>query len=72
MFEDDGEGIPEEVGERVLNRGVRVDTAMQGQGIGLAVVQDIVAGYQGNVSVGRSEVLGGASICIEIPCVTND
>ena len=72
LFEDDGEGIPEEVGERVLNRGVRVDTAMQGQGIGLAVVQDIVAGYQGNVSVGRSEVLGGASICIEIPCVTND
>jgi len=72
LFEDDGEGIPEEVGERVLNRGVRIDTAMQGQGIGLAVVQDIVTGYQGSVSVGRSKALGGASICIEIPCVTND
>ncbi len=72
LFEDDGQGIPEEVGERVLNRGVRVDTVMQGQGIGLAVVQDIVTGYQGKVSVGRSAVLGGASIFIEIPCVTND
>ncbi len=72
LFEDDGVGIPEDVGERVLNRGVRVDTAMQGQGIGLAVVQDIVAGYHGKVSVGRSKVLGGASICIEIPCVTDE
>ncbi|MBV1919578.1 MAG: GHKL domain-containing protein, partial [Pseudomonadales bacterium] len=58
LFEDDGVGIPEDVGERVLNRGVRGDTAMQGQGIGLAVVQDIVTGYHGKVSVGRSKVLG--------------
>ena len=69
VFEDDGAGIPEEVGEQVLNRGVRVDTAMQGQGIGLAVVQDIVKGYQGKISVGSSKMLGGACISIEIPCV---
>lgn len=72
LFEDDGEGIPEEVGEKVLNRGVRADTAMQGQGIGLAVVQDIVTGYHGKISVGHSKVLGGASICIEIPCIVGD
>ena len=35
--EDDGDGIPESMRERVLRRGVRADAATTGQGIGLAV-----------------------------------
>jgi len=33
---------------------------VQGHGIGLSIVQDIIASYQGELKVGRSEELGGA------------
>lgn len=61
--EDDGPGIPENKQEFVLQRGARADTLLQGQGIGLAVVTDIVASYKGTIHVGSSE-LGGARIDI--------
>ncbi len=60
-IEDDGPGIPEDKVEYVLQRGGRADTLLQGQGIGLAVVTDIVSSYKGTVRVGRSE-LGGVLI----------
>jgi two-component system sensor histidine kinase PhoQ len=60
-IEDDGPGIPEDKVEYVLQRGARADTLLQGQGIGLAVVTDIVSSYKGTVRVGRSE-LGGVLI----------
>jgi len=60
--EDDGEGIPEDKRDFVLQRGARADTLRQGQGIGLAVVLDIVSSYGGEVSVGTSESLGGARV----------
>lgn len=60
-FEDDGPGIPEDKREFVLQRGARADTLVQGQGIGLAVVSDIVSSYKGTVQVGSS-ALGGVRI----------
>ncbi len=60
-IEDDGAGIPEDKLEFVLQRGARADTLAQGQGIGLAVVTDIVTSYEGEIKVGHSS-LGGASI----------
>ena len=63
VVEDDGPGIPADKLEYVLQRGARADTLVQGQGIGLAVVTDIVSSYSGDISVGRSE-LGGARIRI--------
>ncbi|OUS28837.1 hypothetical protein A9Q99_10640 [Gammaproteobacteria bacterium 45_16_T64] len=66
--DDDGLGIPDDLGEQVLNRGVRADTETPGQGIGMAVVQDIVKGYRGDISIERSSQLGGASICLQLPC----
>ncbi len=62
--EDDGPGIEEGNQEFVLQRGARADTLVQGQGIGLAVVTDIVDSYDGKISVGSSE-LGGAQITIK-------
>lgn len=66
VIEDDGPGIPEENHEKVLQRGVRVDCQNPGQGIGLAVVLDLVEGYQGTLSIGQSE-LGGALFKIRLP-----
>jgi two-component system sensor histidine kinase PhoQ len=63
IVEDDGPGIPEEQQEFVLQRGARADTLVQGQGIGLAVVTDIISSYGGEITVGSSE-LGGTRIRI--------
>jgi len=64
--EDDGPGIAAGEEERVLSRGVRRDERASGQGIGLAVVSDIVKASGGVVQVERSE-LGGALFLISLP-----
>ena len=65
--EDDGPGIPQEQVERLLQRGVRGDERVQGHGIGLAIVQDIVRAYHGELKVERSSELGGARFCVHFP-----
>lgn len=64
IVEDDGPGIAQDKQEFVLQRGARADTLMQGQGIGLAVVTDIVGSYGGTIKI-DSSTLGGAKIVIE-------
>lgn len=63
--EDDGEGIPSERMDEVLQRGQRLDEHQPGQGIGLAVAEDIVSAYGGKLTIERS-VLGGADVTILI------
>jgi len=65
--EDDGPGVPEDRVEHLLQRGVRGDERVQGHGIGLAIVQDIVRAYRGELSVGRSPTLGGARFVVRFP-----
>jgi two-component system sensor histidine kinase PhoQ len=67
-IEDDGDGIPREKQDFVLQRGARADTLVQGQGIGLAVVTDILKSYGGEIQVQESE-LGGAKIIIILNAV---
>jgi two-component system, OmpR family, sensor histidine kinase PhoQ len=67
--QDDGPGIAPENVERMLQRGVRGDERVQGHGIGLAIVQDIVRAYRGELTIGKSEELEGAEISIRIPPV---
>ena len=59
--EDNGKGIPEDMAAEMLQRGVRADQKHQGQGIGLAMVVDIVDQYQGRLNIERSD-MGGAKI----------
>lgn len=66
LVEDDGPGVPAAKRQSVLQRGVRGDSLNPGQGIGLAVVQDILEGYSGYLEIGDS-VLGGACFYIHIP-----
>lgn len=64
--EDDGPGIAADQIDRILQRGVRGDERVQGHGIGLAIVQDILKAYRGRLEVGPSS-LGGARFAIELP-----
>lgn len=65
--DDDGPGIAEEDVAKVLQRGVRGDERVQGHGIGLSIVQDLVRGYRGELRVGRSAELGGARFEVLLP-----
>ncbi|MBD8898912.1 ATP-binding protein [Rhodanobacter sp. DHG33] len=65
--EDDGPGIAEEKIEKVLQRGVRGDERVQGHGIGLSIVQDIVRAYRGELVVDRSPDFGGARFSVKLP-----
>jgi two-component system sensor histidine kinase PhoQ len=49
--DDDGPGIaPDDIG-KVLQRGVRGDERVQGHGIGLSIVQDLIKDYRGELAV---------------------
>jgi len=64
---DDGTGIVDDDKRRlVLARGQRLDEAAAGQGLGLAIVADIVDAYQGALSLGASP-LGGLEVQISLP-----
>ncbi len=61
-IEDDGPGIPEHHRRRVLERGGRADELVPGQGIGLALVRDMVEkAYGGSLALDQS-LLGGALV----------
>ncbi|MCE1115263.1 MULTISPECIES: ATP-binding protein [Pseudomonas] len=61
--EDDGPGVPADQRERILERGERLDSQHPGQGIGLAVVKDIIDSYDAELSLDDS-ALGGAAFHI--------
>ena len=64
--EDDGPGIDETQWSRLVQRGARGDERVEGHGLGLAIVTELVAAYGGTVGIGRSE-LGGAEIRVNLP-----
>ena len=66
VVEDDGPGIPESERSTLLARGTRLDAYAEGQGIGMAIVSDLIAIYEGKLHIEKSP-LGGASIQIKLP-----
>lgn len=72
--EDDGPGIDDSQRENVLHRGVRgqaessLRSVPEGQGIGLAVVQDIVTTYGGWMQIDASR-WRGAKVCVCLPLI---
>jgi two-component system sensor histidine kinase PhoQ len=62
--EDDGPGVPADQVDRLMQRGVRGDERVQGHGIGLAIVQDLLKAYRGALQVSRSDTLGGAKFSL--------
>lgn len=67
-IDDDGPGIPPQQMERVVQRGVRTDQAVHvpGQGIGLAVVDEIVSLYDGRLEISNGET-AGARLLLRFP-----
>ncbi|MCG6539329.1 ATP-binding protein [Pseudomonas sp. KSR10] len=65
-IEDDGPGVPVDQRARILRRGERLDAQHPGQGIGLAVVKDILDSYGGELRLDDSS-LGGAAFRLSLP-----
>ncbi len=64
---DDGPGCSEADTEFLIQRGLRLDESIQGHGLGLAIVFDIVNSYHGDLHISRSQQLGGFLAQIRLP-----
>ncbi|WP_415880220.1 ATP-binding protein [Methylomonas sp. TEB] len=64
---DDGPGCQSEDLAYLTQRGQRLDESVQGHGLGLGIVADIVTTYHGSVSFGRSKTLGGFLATVTLP-----
>ena len=67
VIEDDGPGIDESQRQGLLERGSRLDEKRPGHGLGLAIVSDIVALYEGSIRLGESSRLGGLRVEVALP-----
>lgn len=65
VVEDDGPGIRPEEFAMLMQRGIRADESVDGQGIGLAVVKDTAELYDGSLDVSES-ALGGARLRLRL------
>lgn len=59
IVEDDGPGIPEQKLDSILKRGIRADENIQGYGIGMAIVNELVTLLGGKLQGQKSTALGG-------------
>ncbi|MBY6213163.1 histidine kinase [Microbulbifer agarilyticus] len=71
IIADNGPGLTEDQWQQVVQRGVRADEQQQGQGIGLAVVVDIVESYHGSIAIAApsetaEEDLGGLTLRVAL------
>lgn len=64
---DDGPGVPRSLRRAVLGRGARADTRTAGQGLGLALVSELVQDWGGELSITESSALGGAEVRLRLP-----
>lgn len=64
--DDDGPGLPAEMREKVLQRGVRADEKAAGSGLGLAIVGDLAEVYGGSITLSTSP-LGGLRAALTLP-----
>ncbi|MDB2705200.1 ATP-binding protein [Pseudomonadota bacterium] len=66
QIDDDGKGIPTKYENHIIKRGQRIDTQVEGQGLGLAIASDIIDIYEGTIEFERSH-LGGARFTLLLP-----
>ncbi len=66
---DDGPGVPAEQRAALTERGGRVDEQVAGDGLGLAIVNDLVAAYGGSLRFATAD-LGGLAVHVALPART--
>lgn len=66
-IEDDGPGIPQGKLTEILKRGVRADENIQGHGIGMAVVHELVTLMGGKLEGAQGRQLGGMRWRVYLP-----
>nr|WP_241194891.1 sensor histidine kinase [Pseudomonas fulva] len=64
--DDDGPGIPYQQRVQVLERGSRLDEEVDGHGLGLGIVRDIVQAWGGQLQLLESP-MGGLRVNIQLP-----
>jgi signal transduction histidine kinase len=81
-FQDNGVGIPEENEERIFDaffttmppKGVDApeEEVLQGSGLGLKIVNDIVSSYQGDVFVAEPDSEFATCLRVELPPASDE
>ena len=64
--EDDGPGLPEDKRAQALKRGQRLDESKPGSGLGLSIVAETAAMYNGSVRL-EDAALGGLRAVLLLP-----
>jgi len=65
QVDDNGPGIAEDEREQLLQRGARGDERVEGHGLGLAIVLEIVSAYHGEIEIKQGE-LGGTCVSVTL------
>lgn len=65
LIDDDGPGIAAAARDEVLQRGARLDEQVEGHGLGLGIVRDIVEAWGGQLQL-RESPLGGLRVSVRL------
>ena len=65
--EDSGRGVPPEIAVKIFESFFTTKPAGKGTGLGLAICTEIAHEHEGELHVGRSDALGGASFELWLP-----
>ena len=66
-IDDDGPGCDTDAFAAIRKRGARLDERLEGHGLGLSIASEIVTLYEGELTLDRSDLLGGFCSRVELP-----
>jgi len=68
VVEDDGSGLTALEQRSIFERGKRLDEQVQGSGLGLGIVSELISVYGGEIELGTADI-GGLRVCLSLPAV---
>jgi signal transduction histidine kinase len=67
VIEDDGSGLSDKEINKLAQRGSRLDEDVEGHGLGLAIVADIIELYSGQIRFGKALEFQGLKVEVILP-----